>query len=46
MDAERIPLKTMEGQKGKEDNKMKLVTDLETKINDITKNITELVGNR
>jgi flagellar hook-associated protein 2 len=46
MDAERIPVKTMEGQKGKEDNKLKLVTDLETKITDITKNISEMVGIR
>jgi len=46
MEAERIPVKTMEGHKAKEDDKMKLVTDLETKISDITKNITELVGIR
>jgi flagellar hook-associated protein 2 len=46
MDAERIPVKTMEGQKGKEDNKMKLVTDLETKITEITKNVSEMVGIR
>src|SRR5688572_18807145 len=46
MEAERIPVKTMEVQKAKEDDKMKLVTDLETKISDITKNITELVGIR
>lgn len=46
MEAERIPVKTMEGQKAKEDGKMKLVTDLETKISDITKNIGELVGIR
>ncbi len=46
MEAERMPLKTMEAQKGKEDGKMKLVTDLETKINDITKNIGEMVGIR
>jgi flagellar hook-associated protein 2 len=44
MDAERIPVKTMEGQKAKEDDKLKLVSDLETKLNDITKNIVELVG--
>lgn len=46
MDAERIPIKTMEGQKAKEDDKVKLVTELETKISEITKNITELVGTR
>jgi flagellar hook-associated protein 2 len=46
MEAERIPVKTMENQKLKEDDKLKLVTDLETKITDITKNISELVGIR
>lgn len=46
MEAERMPVKTMEATKTKEDDKMKLVTDLETKINDITKNISELVGTR
>lgn len=46
MDAERIPVKTMEAQKVKEDDKIKLVTDLETKIGDISKNISELVTTR
>lgn len=46
MDAERIPLKTMEVSKAKEDDKLKLVTDLETKVSDITKNFGELVSNR
>jgi flagellar hook-associated protein 2 len=46
MDAERIPVRTMEIQKAKEDDKLKLVNDLETKISDITKNISELVGIR
>jgi flagellar hook-associated protein 2 len=46
MDAERTPVKQMEATKAKEDDKLKLVTDLETKVNDITKNITELVGIR
>ncbi len=46
MEAERIPVKTMEAQKGKEEGKQKLVGDLETKVTDITKNITELVGIR
>ncbi len=44
MEAERIPVKTMENQKLKEDDKIKLVTDLETKVNDIAKNLSELVG--
>ncbi len=46
MEAERIPVKTMEASKAKEEGKQKLVGDLETKITDITKNITELVGIR
>ncbi len=46
MEAERIPIKTMENHKAKEDDKLKLVTDLETKVSDITKNIGELVGIR
>jgi len=46
MEAERIPVKTMEGHKAKEEGKQKLVGDLTTKITDITKNITELVGIR
>ena len=44
MEAERIPVKTMENQKLKEDDKIKLVTDLETKVSDISKNLSELVG--
>lgn len=46
MDAERIPVKTMEAQKAKQDDKLKLVTDLETKINDITKHLSELTSTR
>lgn len=46
MDAERIPVKTMEGQKTKEEDKQKLVGELETKVSDISKNIGELVGTR
>jgi len=46
MEYERMPVKTMEGQKAKEEGKQKLVGDLETKITDITKNITEMVGIR
>lgn len=44
MDAERIPVKNMEAQKTKDEDKLKLVTDLETKVNDITKNLGELTG--
>lgn len=46
IEAERIPLKTMEAQKAKDDDKLKLVTDLEAKITDITKNLSELTGTR
>ncbi len=46
MDAERIPVKTMEKNKAKEEDVLKLVGELETKVGDITKNIGELVGIR
>jgi flagellar hook-associated protein 2 len=46
MDAERIPEKTMEASKAKEEDKLKLVGDLETKVNDVTKNLGELVNTR
>ncbi|MFS4458399.1 flagellar filament capping protein FliD [Bdellovibrio sp. HCB2-146] len=45
MDAERIPVKQMETQRTKQEDKLKLVQDLETKVNDITKNLSELTGN-
>jgi flagellar hook-associated protein 2 len=46
MEAERIPLQTIEKAKAKDDDKLKLVTDLETKITDITKNLGELTGTK
>ncbi len=46
MDAERIPVKTMEVAKAKDEDKLKLITDLESKINDVTKNLSELVGTK
>lgn len=46
MDAERIPIKNMETMKAKDDDRLKLVTEFETKINDIPKNLTDLVGLR
>ncbi|RYZ89279.1 MAG: flagellar hook associated protein, partial [Proteobacteria bacterium] len=46
MEAERIPVKTMEAQKNKQDEKLKLVTDFETKVNDISKNLSELTGTK
>lgn len=44
MDAERIPVKQMEASKTKQEDKLKLVTELETKVTDITKNFTELTS--
>lgn len=46
MEAERIPVKTMEAQKVKKDENLKLIGDFETKVQDITKNLSELVGIR
>lgn len=44
IEAERMPIKTMEQQKTKIEDKVKLVTDLETKINDINKNLSTIIG--
>ncbi|WII70740.1 flagellar filament capping protein FliD [Bdellovibrio sp. 22V] len=44
MEAERIPVKQMEVQKTKQEDKLKLVNELETKVTDITKNLTELTS--
>ncbi len=46
MEAERIPVQTMEKSKLKEDDKLKLVGELETKVTDIVKNMDQLVGQR
>ncbi|RYZ76191.1 MAG: flagellar hook associated protein, partial [Proteobacteria bacterium] len=46
MEAERIPVKTMEATKVKTDDKLKLVTELETKVNEITKNLSELTSTK
>ncbi|HEY1080471.1 MAG TPA: flagellar filament capping protein FliD [Bdellovibrio sp.] len=46
MDAEKIPVKQMEASKAKQEDKLKLVTDLETKVNEITKNLGELTSNQ
>lgn len=43
---ERIPIKNLETQKGKSESRIKLVTDLETKVNDINKSISELATTR
>lgn len=45
MDAERIPVKQMEDKRTAKDSKLKLVGELETKVTDITKNLSELTGN-
>ncbi len=46
VEAERIPVKQLEAKKLKQEDTIKLVGELETKITDITKNIGELVGVR
>ena len=46
MEAEKIPVKQLETRKGAEDEKYKLVEELETKVNEIPKNLAELVGTR
>ena len=44
IEAERVPLKTIQDQKVKVEDKVKLVTDLETKINEINKTLGVIVG--
>lgn len=46
MNAERIPVKNLEVKKSQQEDTLKLVGDLETKISEITKNLTELVGTK
>lgn len=46
MDAERIPVKTMETKKKTQEDTLKLVGDMETKVQDIMKNLTELTTTR
>lgn len=46
IEAEKVPVKQMEASKAKEDDKLKLVNDLETRISDINKNLNELVGTK
>lgn len=46
MDAERIPVKNMENKKKTQEDTLKLVGDLETKVQDIMKNIGELTSTR
>lgn len=44
IEAEKAPIKTIQEQKLKIEDKVKLVQDLETKISDINKNLSQLVG--
>lgn len=44
IEAERTPVKQMQEQKTKIEDKVKLVTDLETKINDIGKSVGSIIG--
>ncbi|WP_374077653.1 flagellar filament capping protein FliD [Bdellovibrio bacteriovorus] len=46
MEAERIPVKQMEAKKTQQEDKLKLVGELETKVNDITKNLSELTSTK
>jgi flagellar hook-associated protein 2 len=46
MDAERIPLKQLESKKTAQDDKYKLVEEFEGKINEIPKNLSELINTR
>lgn len=46
IEAERMPLKKMEEDKTKIQDKVKLVTEFETKINEILKNLNTIVGAR
>lgn len=46
IEAERIPIKNIEKQKGKQENRLKLVQDLETKLSGITKSIGDLASTK
>ncbi len=46
IEAERLPVKTMQEKKTKIEDKVKLVQDFESKINDINKNLGSVVGAR
>lgn len=46
IEAERAPLKSMQDKKGKVEDKVKLVQDFESKINDISKNLSTVLGAR
>jgi flagellar hook-associated protein 2 len=46
IEAERIPIKTIEGQKGKQEAKLKLVQDLESKLQGLTSSLSGLAGTK
>lgn len=46
MEAEKIPIKSMQKQKEKSESKLKLVDELTTKISDIRKGLSELAGTK
>ena len=46
IEAERQPIKTIEKNKGKQENRLKLVQELETKLNGITASIGELASTK
>lgn len=46
IEAERIPIKTIEKNKGKQENKLKLVQELETKVTGMTSSIGELASTK
>jgi flagellar hook-associated protein 2 len=46
MEVEKIPIKTIEKNKGKQESRLKLVTDLETKLNGITGTIGALASTK
>ena len=46
MEAEKMPIKTIEKSKGKQENRLKLVTELETKLNAITGSLGALASTK
>lgn len=46
MEVEKIPIKTIETKKNKQEDLLKLVNDLDGKVGEITKNLSELVSTR
>ena len=46
IEAERMPVKQMQDQKAKIEDKVKLVTDLETKVSDIGKSMATVIGTK